>query len=421
VTAFHVTALQILLVLGLSLFFGFAFEEIYSTKLPDRPGGARTFPLLALAGASLYILEPHFGSAFIVGLLALGGWLYAYLYQRLKGEDKPSEGLLVVPVSNVLAYLLGPIAITQPVWLSVGIAVAAVLLVGSRTRLHEIARSVSTSEYLIAGQFLILIGIALPLSYGEPPIPHTGITPFKITLAVVAVSSISYASYLAQRFIPGKGVIASAILGGLYSSTATTVVLARRSRTEGVTREIESGIIAATAMMYLRVLVISLIFNLDLARALAPWLLGLSGAMLAFAWLRYKQNPLTSQAETKGDEPQNPLQLGTAFVFAILLVIISVVASWVQTHLGRQGIIGLAAIVGFADIDPFVLSLAQGGVANVGLQTATMAILIATSSNNALKAVYAAAFARRREIIIAVSALLLSAIAGVAIALNFIK
>jgi uncharacterized membrane protein (DUF4010 family) len=415
----EVSAVQIALVLGLSLFFGLAFEEFYASELPDRPGGVRTFPLLALAGAGLYLVEPRFALAFVAGLAVLGSWIYAYVRRQIKATTVHTEGDFIVPIANVLAYVLGPIAITQPVWVPITCAVAAVMLLGARKRLHELARTVSTDEYLTAGKFLILVGIVLPLLRDQPPILNTGITPFKIWLAVVAVSSISYASYLAQRYIfPKGGTLISAVLGGLYSSTATTVVLAQRARVDGVSHDIEAGIIAATAMMYLRVLIVCSIFNTALGRTLAPWLAILCVAGLILAWIRHRLG-----AKPVGDPtlPTNPLQIGTAFVFAFLLVVVSLAATWVQTHLGREGVLALGAVVGFTDIDPFVLSLAQGGVANVGLVTSAMAILFATSSNNALKAIYTVLFSRRRESLVPAAALALSSVAGIVIALVFIK
>ena len=418
----EVSAPHVALVLGLSLFFGLAFEEFYSSELPERPGGVRTFPLLAIAGACLYILEPHWGLAFIAGLLVLGSWIYAYLSRPHEHDEPHAEGHLIVPISNVLAYTIGPIALTQALWVSVSITVAAVLLLGARTRLHQLARAMSTAEYLTAGQFLVLIGIVLPLAHGAPPILNTGITPFKICLAVVAVSSISYASYLLQRFVlPNRGVLVSAILGGLYSSTATTVVLAQRARADGVTPAIESGVIAATAMMYLRTLVICLIFNRALGLALAPWLAAFALIGGGLAWFCYRRKRGQPSTPANEETPRNPLQLGTALIFAALLVTTSLVATWVHAHLGRPGVLGLAAVVGFTDIDPFVLSLAQGGVADVGIATATMAVLIATASNNALKAVYAGVFSRQKGMLVPILALAASSVAGIVIALNFVK
>jgi uncharacterized membrane protein (DUF4010 family) len=400
------------LLLGLSLFFGFAFEEFYSDELAQRPGGVRTFPLLALTGGALYLLEPQYGAAFVAGLLVVGSWIYAYVRRQTTGEAAAIDGLFVVPACNVLAYILGPVALTQPVWLSVTVAVVAVLLLGGRRTLHDWAKRVPTKEVTTAGEFLILVGIVLPLLAGRPPIPHTTITPFGVWIAVVAVSSISYVSYLLQRFVfAGRGTLLMAILGGLYSSTATTVVLSRRSRTEGMTPELEAGIVAATAMMYLRVLIVCALFNGALARVLLLPLLSLAAVSAVLAALRSRLGKRTVQLV----EPANPLQIWTALVFALLFVAVSLLTALAQRHLGSAGVFALAGIVGFTDIDPFVVSLAQG--AATGIAIAAPAIVIAASSNNVLKAAYAVAFSGRREGWIPAAMLASIALLGVAVAL----
>ena len=408
---------RLLLLLGLSLFFGFAFEGFYVGELPRRPGGVRTFPLLALAGGSLYLLEPRYGAAFIAGLLVVGSWIYAYVRAQSESDATAVEGAFVVPACNLLAYVLGPITLTQPLWLCVAIAVAAVLLLGGRRTLHDWAARVSTQEVITAGQFLILVGVVLPLLAGRPPIPYTTITPFGVWLAVVAVSSISYASYLLRRFaFPAAGTLLTALLGGLYSSTATTVVLARRSRDEGMTPEFEAGIVAATAMMYVRVLVICSIFNLALGRTLALPLLALAAVSALLAAQRARS---ATRSAPQADFP-NPLQLSTALLFALLFVVVSMLSTLAQSHLGKAGIFALAGIVGVTDIDPFVLSLAQGGASGIGLTTAASAIVIATSSNDVLKAIYAIAFSRGRGVLPA-AMLGLVAVLGIACALLLIR
>ncbi len=373
-----------LVLLGLSLFYGFAFEEFYGDEFERRPGGVRTFPLLAFAGAALWLIDSSHGYAFVAGLLVVGAWLFAY-----------RSGPLIVPVSVLLAYILGPVALALPLWIAVAMVVGAVLLIGSRRPLHALAERVPVQEVLTLGQFLLLVGVVLPLLYHAPRIPYTQITPFKVWLAVVAVSTLSYASYLLQRYVwPKSGVLLAAALGGMYSSTATTVVLARLARDEGVTAEITAGVVLATGIMYVRMLAIVAIFDAPLARAvLLPRLLlaaisGAGAALLAGG---------RASASTASVAPENPLRLGTALVFATLLIVVSLLSKWVQANAGAHGIYALAAVVGVTDIDPFVLSLAQGGAATVGLTTAAIAIVIAASSNNVLKAVYAMVFSHRAQ------------------------
>jgi uncharacterized membrane protein (DUF4010 family) len=152
---------RLALLLALALFLGLAFEETYKREEPAVPGGIRTFPLAALAGAILYLTEPHWVLAFCAGLLALSVWLYAFLQL----EPPPETGkTLVIPVSNLLAYALGPIALTQPFWVAVGVTVAAVLVIGAREQMHGFVRLIPRDEIITAGKFLILTGIVLPLA-----------------------------------------------------------------------------------------------------------------------------------------------------------------------------------------------------------------------------------------------------------------
>jgi uncharacterized membrane protein (DUF4010 family) len=410
-----------LLLLGLGFFFGLAFEEFYARANQKRPGGIRTFPLLALTGALLYRLDPTHLVPLSAGLLALSGWLGCYYWRHVGETDAegfPNVGLMV-PLCNVLAYLLGPVALAEPPWVAVGATVAAVLLLTARHELHGFARRIELGEIVNAGRFLLLTGFALPLLPDTPVTDLTPITPHQVWLAMVAVCTVSYASYLLQRYVapPGGGLLV-ALLGGLYSSTATTLVLARRMRgAPADARETEAGIVLATAVMYLRLLLIILVFNRPLAVVLAPPLVGLSalGCVTALGWY-WLGGRRTHDAPAAG-APANPLELGTAATFAVLFVVISVATAWATQRFGAAGIYALAGIVGVSDIDPFVLNLAQGDPAQIAIRVSVGAILVAASSNNLVKAVYAIVYSGAR-IRVAAAALALLAALGIAAAVT---
>src|SRR5579863_5478941 len=410
------------LLLGLSFFFGLAFEEFYAPN-QLRPGGVRTFPLLALAGGMLYLLDTVHLAAFIAGLLVVGAWLTVFYLMRLRGLPEAEDGgdsksTLMVPLCNLQAYLLGAVALALPHWVAVALTVASVLLFTGRDRLHALAHQVQIREIVVAGQFLILTGIVLPLLPNEPVTTLTSITPHQAWLALLAVCTISYASYLVQRLIaPREGDLWMAVLGGAYSSTATTVALARRAHAAPEQAgNVQAGITLATAIMYLRVLVIVAVFNLPLARELAVALLVLAALGVVAAWLQYRRARGKGEAvtESKPYAQRNPLELPTAALFAGLFIVISLLSTWVAAEFGRTGIYVLAAIVGVTDIDPFVLNLTQGGAASLSLSAIAGAILIAASSNNLLKAGYTIAFSGRRGSAPTVAALLTLAALGVA-------
>ncbi|HWG04995.1 MAG TPA: DUF4010 domain-containing protein, partial [Beijerinckiaceae bacterium] len=333
-------------------------------------------------------------------------------------DGRPNIGL-VVPLLNIYAYVLGPMALALPHWIAVGATVAAVLLFTARAGLHDLARRIEMREIVTAAEFLILTGLVLPLLPNTPVTSLTTITPHQVWLALIVVSSISYASYLSQRFLPGAADgLWMAALGGLYSSTATTVVLARKAKAEPEgSRQAQAGITLATAIMYARVLVIVGIFNLDLARRLAPALCGLALAALAISIVQYRFHQQATKPADTLEASRNPLELGTAAVFASLFVLTSLLSTWVTGQFGTEGIYWLAAAIGFADIDPFVLNLAQGGASGVPEAALAASILIAASSNNLLKAAYAAIFGGGRATTGSAAALVLLAAGGLALAL----
>jgi uncharacterized membrane protein (DUF4010 family) len=419
---------SVALLLGLSFFLGLSFEEYFAHTDERRPGGIRTFPLLALAGGTLYLFDSNFFIPFTGGLLVLGAWLVVYYrahvseHEEQQEQDESNVGL-VVPLLNVLAYLLGAVAFALPPWVGVTITVAAVLLLTGREQLHRLARRLEIKEIVTAGEFLILTGIVLPLLPNHPVTTLTDITPRQVWLALVVVCSFSYASYLAQRYWKrAASGLWMAALGGLYSSTATTVVLARQAKTDpALAWQARAGITLATAIMYLRLLAVVAIFDIPLARILAAPLAALSLAGFAICALQYRLGrpppatpaPAAMQLAASG----NPLELGAAAIFAALFVAVSVVSDVAKAQFGVSGIYGLAAIVGVTDIDPFVLNLAQGGVAGVqGVQVAA-AILIAASSNNVIKALYAASFAGGKATASSAAALVALAAAGVGMAI----
>jgi len=377
---------RLALIVGLAVFMGLAFEEVYKRAERSSPGGVRTFPMLAICGATLYLIEPAHALAFVAGLFGLAAWLYGFIRTAPAHErEAPS---FMIPASNLLAYVLGPVALIEPPWVAIALTVAAVLLLGARERLHRLIHVVPPDELSTAAQFLILTAIILPL------VPHvrvtslTPLTPYGIWLAVVAICTLSYASYLMQRYMPMRNIaLLPAILGGAYSSTATTIVLAKRLReAKTAPADVSAGIVAATSVMYLRIGVVVAIFNPRIALQIAPALLALWVIGALFALYEWRRDSKRARNGGLAAAPRNPLQIPTALLFAALIFVISVITVWMRDNFGETGIFALSAVVGLTDIDPFVLNIAQGGVAGARVADLAAAILIAASSNDVFKA-----------------------------------
>ncbi len=403
---------RLALALALAVFLGFAFEDTYKREERSFPGGIRTFPMLAVAGAMLFLIEPRYALAFVGGLFPLGLWLHACMRAPAAGA---SATTLMIPVSNLTAYLIGPVALTQAPWVVVAVSVTAALLLGTREQLHRVIERVPGDEMLTAGEFLVLVGVILPLVPNTRVSDLTPLTPYHVWLAVVAICTLSYASYLMQRYLPIRGgALLPAILGGIYSSTATTIVLAKRQHEAGGLRsDLAAGIVAATTMMYVRLGIVIALFDRNLALTLAPALGGLFAVGVVLAGWEWRRGH--GRTDGSVDIPaKNPLQVTTAVVFAVLFIVISVVSAWIGGSFGSKGLFVLAAVVGASDIDPFVLNIAQGGVVNMSAGSLAAAVLIAASSNNVVKAAMSLGFggmvARRPAIML----LILAALGAVA-------
>jgi uncharacterized membrane protein (DUF4010 family) len=239
-----------------------------------------------------------------------------------------------------------------------------------------------------------LSAVILPLLPQENISELIPVSYFKVWLAVVVVSMFSYVGYVLKRYIfKDKGYLLAGILGGIYSSTATTIVLAKKSLSGATPHIFASSIILATALMYIRLLGITYAFNFSIATVLIKPFIALTFISIALAYLIYTRAEVGANCENGQNEDKNPLELSTAFLFAILFIVMSVVTHFVTQNYGNLGLNILSFIVGFTDIDPFILSILSSKL-NISVSGASSAIIIAVGSNNILKAFYAYIFSK---------------------------
>ncbi len=370
-----------------SFLVGLEIKTYRLQQHPDTPkfffGTARTYTFIGILGFIFYRIEPLHLSIYALVLVALS-MLYALLYYQKLRENKQS----ILPfVVMLCVYAFGPMTALFPLWMTALLFVLIVFILNARKSLQRFSSDVNMLEFETLSKMILLSAVILPLLPDTKVIPYLPISPFKLWLAVVVISGISYGGYLVQKyFFPSKGYFLTGIFGGTYSSTATTVVLARKAKTSGDNPMIDAAIIAATSMMYLRLIIVALVFNLSVGRSLAlPFsVLALLGILFSVFYLKKGE-----KASTKPDfVDQNPLELGTAFVFAALFALMMVITHFVTKHYGSSGLELLSFAVGFTDIDPFVLSLLTGKYMVTDTQLIS-AIMIAAGSNNLLKATYA--------------------------------
>jgi uncharacterized membrane protein (DUF4010 family) len=343
-------------------------------------GDVRTYAFIGILGFILYTLDNTF--LYLAGFVSLST-LYALLYYRNLLENKRSILLFIV---MLLVYTFGALVQTQELWMLALLYVTIVFVLNSEVSVTKYVKNIDVAEFETLGKMILLSAVILPLLPDTKIIPYIPLSPFKIWLAVVVISSISYGGYIMQKyFFPSKGYYLTGLFGGLYSSTATTVVLSRKAKKRGGLNAIDAAIISSTSVMYLRLIIIALIFNPNVGKALVvPFvLLSISGFIVSFFYLRNQGEP--KQYTDLIDN--NPLELKTAFLFAFLFVAMIVTTDFITKNYGISGLQILSFLVGFTDVDPFILSILTGKYSITNTEVFS-AIMIAAGSNNLLKAIY---------------------------------
>ena len=353
----------------------------------------RTFPLIGLIGYAMALLSGTQLVPVTLGFFVVAGFLLLSYWHKLAGFTASG---MTSEMSGLATYLVGALVYYGHFWIATALSVASLLLLELKVVLEELAGRIPAEEILTFAKFLLLSAVILPILPNRQ-FSSFDINPFKTWLVVVAVSAISYGSYVLQKVTKGRGgILLAAVLGGAYSSTVTTVVMARRAAHEEHPHLFSGGILMASGVMYLRLVALLALFNPKLMVILMPEFLALAGLAIAFGWI-WSRRPDVSVAEVKREfVAKNPLELRAAFLFAFLFLAMITCTQLAMAYLGRAGINTLAAVMGVTDVDPFILGITQTAGAATPLKLGAEAVLIAAASNNFVKGIYAYSFADRR-------------------------
>ena len=385
--------LKILLTLFLCFLIGLEREEHRFAGQRYSFGGVRTFPLIGLIGYAMALLSGDQLLPVTFGFGVIGAFLWLSYRHKLETYN---EAGVTTEVSGLVTYVIGALVSRDQLWIATTIAVVSMLLLELKEFLENLTTKIPAVEILTFTKFLLLTFVILPVvpnkNFGS-----YGVNPFKAWLIVVALSGVSYGSYLLEKVSQGKGgVRLSAVLGGLYSSTFTTVVMAKEAKAAGTPHTYAGGILIASGVMYFRFLVLIGIFNLQLMdRLLVPFLiLGAIGVAGGWAWSSLSEAP---GAGTKsGYSTKNPLELSSAFLLGLVLLVVFVATNFALIHLGKSGIYVMAVISGLAPVDPFIMGLTQTAGITTAMGLALGGIIVAAASNNFAKAFIALALADRK-------------------------
>jgi uncharacterized membrane protein (DUF4010 family) len=383
--------LNMALVLALAFFIGLEREEHKQREAGYAFGGVRTFPLIGLVSYALAYISPTPRMLpWAIGFAIIGGFMLLSYYHKLAAG--PAAGL-TTEISALATYVVGGLVQLEHYWIATTLGVVSVLLLELKKGLEGLTKYVASDEIVTVAKFLLLAAVILPV-VPDHELTRFHLNPFKTWLVVVVVSGVSFASYVLQRLLKERGgVMLSAILGGAYSSTVTTVVLARQAREARRPNLFAGSILTASGVMYARLVMLVAFFDLGLATKLAPAFGALAATGLLAGWAVSRRSDETEARPLRLRKARNPLELGAAFLLAGVFVLIVVLTNLVHEHLGRPGLYSLAAVMGVTDVDPFIVGLAQGGPAATPVRVAATSIVVAAASNDLLKAIYAYAFA----------------------------
>lgn len=356
-------------------------------------GTDRTFTFIGILGYLLYILDPVEYRLFMGGGAILG--LLLGLNYYVKQSQFHVFGVTTIIIA-LITYCIAPIVATQPSWFYVMVVVTVLLFTELKHTFTELAQRMKNDEMITLAKFLAISGIILPMLPNENLIPDINLTPYTVWLATVVVSGISYLSYLLRRYVfHESGILVSGIIGGLYSSTATISVLARKSRKAPAQEapEYAAAMLLAVSMMFLRFLILIGIFSKEILAAIYPYLLIMSLVTAGVAWYLHrkrKQVPVTDE-EAEEEDTSNPLEFKVALIFAVLFVVFTIVTHYTLLYTGTGGLNVLSFIAGLSDITPFILNLLQGS--GVAVMVVTACCMQAIVSNIAINMCYALFFA----------------------------
>lgn len=386
-------AVKIVLVLFLSFLIGLEREEHKTAVGAYSFGGVRTFPLIGFLGYSIALLSGAQMVPVILGFLVVGAFLLLSYWHKLCQAEAAG---VTSEMSGLTIYVVGALVFYDHLWIATTLSVLSVLLLELKTGLERFAKGTEPQEFLTFAKFLLLTAVILPILPNEQ-YGRFHLNPFKTWLVVVAVSAISYGSYILQKVTKDRGgVILAAFLGGAYSSTVTTVAMSRRAAREQRPHLFAGGILIASGVMYLRLVALLALFNRQLAATLAPAFLALAGAAILAGWL-WSRRPDAVQSQIKREfEPENPLELLAAFLFAGFFIAMLIATQLAVTYLGHAGVNILAAIMGVTDVDPFIMGMTQSAGTLTPIKVAAEAVLIAAASNNLVKGIYSFSLADRQ-------------------------
>jgi uncharacterized membrane protein (DUF4010 family) len=308
----------------------------------------------------------------------------AHILEAGEDKDMGTTTAFTMMLSFVLAAWA---AFGQPIP-AMAVTVIVISLLGYKPVLHSWLKTIRPGDFFSGLKLLIISLVLLPLLPNKGYGPWEALNPYWTWWMVVLISGISFMGYVIIQ-IAGekKGALVTAVAGGLVSSTAVTISLARFAREQRKTLVFSAGVLVASAIMFIRVVIEVLVVYPGLMEAL--WLpLGtmFAGLIAALAWTWWRRDR-TGHRDHRPVVLKNPLQLGMALQFGLILAVVLLLSEAMKEWFGSSGIYVLSVVSGLIDVDAIVLSLSRSARQDLASEVAVMGILLACLTNTLVKGV----------------------------------
>ncbi len=355
-----------------------------------RFGGVRTFTLLGgLAGLAGWLGRSGYWAPSAILLAGAVAIIVAgYVAASRHDVDATTE------VSALVVLTAGVLATTGHVRLASGVTAITCLLLVEKSRLHRWVAGINDVALRAGVRFAVMATVVLPLLPQGPFGPLGGFKPRALWALVIFFSGLSFVGYIARRAVgAGKGYPLAGALGGLISSTNVTITFAQESRTrKDYAGALAVGVLAASTVLFLRVLVVTAVLNRALAIASAPYLLISFVASVVPVVLMLRHNRQSGSAVDSGG---NPLQLSAALKMAVVFQLVLYGVAFLRSRYGQMGLFASGAVLGLTDLDALTYSMAESVSAGIPAAAAAKAIAIGLLSNTLLKGSVAAVLGAR--------------------------
>ena len=380
---------QLGIALGLGLLVGLQRERAAS-----RLAGMRTFPLVTVLGTLCSMLSQAFGGWILAaGLVALAA--FAILGNLVELREGTADPGLTTEVALLLMFAVGAYLVVGVKEVAIAMGGGVAVLLQFKGSLHGVARKLGDADLRAIMRFALLSLVILPALPNRAYGPYAVLNPREIWLMVVLIVGISLAGYIVYRFFGEQaGIVTGGILGGLISSTATTVSYARRTSTSPASnRAAAVVIIVASTIVFGRILLeIGLVAPSFLPAAFPPiaLLMFLQASLACGMWFWSRNEP------TEMPVQENPSELKSALGFAALYAIVVLAVAAAKQHFGEQGLYVVAGLSGLTDMDAITLSTAQlVNSARLEPDRAWRVILLASLANLVFKSVIVTTLGKR--------------------------